>query len=94
MPFGLEAPTNFVEILQRVWWRLDRALDDDGVRASALIGGMEALLSGTTTLVDHHASPNAIDGSLGVVLPGASESGCPAVFAALRINSACEAVSL
>src|SRR5205823_7149312 len=36
-------------------------------RASALVGAMEALLSGTTTLVDHHASPNAIDGSLDVV---------------------------
>ena len=67
MPYALAPPTSFVEILQRVWWRLDRALDDEGVRASALVGGMEALLSGTTTLVDHHASPNAIDGSLDVI---------------------------
>jgi putative selenium metabolism protein SsnA len=67
MPFALDPPTNFVEILQRVWWRLDRALDDESVRASALVGGMEALLAGTTTLVDHHASPNAIDGSLDVI---------------------------
>ncbi len=67
MPYKLEPPSNFVQILQRVWWRLDRALDEDAVRASALVGGMEALLSGTTTLVDHHASPNAIDGSLDVI---------------------------
>ncbi|OFW75748.1 MAG: hypothetical protein A2Y55_02985 [Actinobacteria bacterium RBG_16_68_12] len=67
MPYTLEPPANFVQILQRVWWRLDRALDEDGVRASALVGGMEALLAGTTTLVDHHASPNAIDGSLDVI---------------------------
>ena len=67
MPYALEPPRNFVEILQRVWWRLDRALDEESVRASALAGGMEALLSGTTTLVDHHASPNAIDGSLDVI---------------------------
>jgi putative selenium metabolism protein SsnA len=67
MPYALEPPEDFVQILQRVWWRLDRALDEDTVRASALVGGMEALLSGTTTLVDHHASPNAIDGSLDVV---------------------------
>jgi putative selenium metabolism protein SsnA len=67
MPYDLEPPENFVQILQRVWWRLDRALDEDGIRASALVGGMEALLSGTTTLVDHHASPNAIDGSLDVI---------------------------
>ena len=67
MPFRLEPPENFVEILQRVWWRLDRALDEGSVRASALVGGIEALLAGTTTLVDHHASPSAIDGSLDVI---------------------------
>jgi putative selenium metabolism protein SsnA len=67
MPYRLEPPGNFVEILQRVWWRLDRALDANAVRASALVGGMEALLSGTTTVIDHHASPNAIEGSLDVV---------------------------
>jgi putative selenium metabolism protein SsnA len=67
MPYALEPPENFLQILQRVWWRLDRALDEDSVRASALVGGMEALLSGTTTLVDHHASPSAIDGSLDVI---------------------------
>ena len=67
MPYGLEPPENFLQILQRVWWRLDRALDADAIRASALVGGMEALLAGTTTLIDHHASPNAIDGSLDVI---------------------------
>ncbi len=67
MPYALEPPANFIQILQRIWWRLDRALDEDIIRASALVGGMEALLSGTTTLVDHHASPNAIDGSLDVI---------------------------
>ena len=67
MPYGLEPPRSFLQVLQRVWWRLDRALDEESVRASALVGGMEALLSGTTTIVDHHASPNAIDGSLDVL---------------------------
>jgi putative selenium metabolism protein SsnA len=67
MPYALEPPQDFVQILQRVWWRLDRALDEGSVRASALVGGLEALLSGTTTLIDHHASPNAIDGSLDVI---------------------------
>ena len=67
MPYALAPPRTFVEILERIWWRLDRSLDEDAVLASALTGGMEALLSGTTTLIDHHASPNAIDGSLDVV---------------------------
>ena len=67
MPYHLDPPENFLQVLQRVWWRLDRALDLNGVRASALVGGVEALLAGTTTVIDHHASPNAVDGSLDVI---------------------------
>lgn len=80
MPYGLEPPANFVEILQRVWWRLDRALDEESIRASAVVGGLEALLAGTTTLVDHHASPNAIDGSLDVVGDALSSLGVRAAL--------------
>jgi putative selenium metabolism protein SsnA len=79
-PQGLEPPANFVQILQRVWWRLDRALDEEGVRDSALAGGMDALLAGTTTLVDHHASPNAIDGSLDVIAGALEELGVRSVL--------------
>jgi putative selenium metabolism protein SsnA len=64
MPYRLEPPETFVQILQRVWWRLDRALEPNDVELSAMAGGADALLSGTTTIVDHHASPNAIEGSL------------------------------
>jgi putative selenium metabolism protein SsnA len=64
MPYRLAPPESFLQILQRIWWRLDRALDDEGVWLSAWSGGADALLAGTTTIVDHHASPNAIDGSL------------------------------
>ena len=67
MPYNLPPPTSFLEILQRVWWRLDRALDLASIRASGLVAAREALLAGTTTLVDHHASPNAISGSLDVL---------------------------
>jgi len=64
MPYRLDPPQNFVQILQRVWWRLDRALDRESVWLSAWSGGADALLAGTTTIVDHHASPNAIEDSL------------------------------
>jgi putative selenium metabolism protein SsnA len=80
MPYGLEPPANFLQILQRVWWRLDRALDEEAIRASALVGAMEALLSGTTTLIDHHASPNAIDGSLDVVADALASLGVRSVL--------------
>jgi putative selenium metabolism protein SsnA len=61
------APTSFTEILEQLWWKLDKALDRDSLRASALVGAMEAARCGITTLIDHHASPNAIAGSLDVV---------------------------
>jgi len=80
MPYTLQPPRNFLQILQRIWWRLDRALDEASVRASALVGGMEALLSGTTTLVDHHASPNAIDGSLDVIADALGSLGVRSVL--------------
>jgi putative selenium metabolism protein SsnA len=80
MPHTLPPPANFVQILQRVWWRLDRALDEDSIRASAQVGGMEALLSGTTTLIDHHASPNAADGSLDILAEALEELGLRSVL--------------
>ncbi len=80
MPYALRPPESFVEILQRVWWRLDRALDEETVRASALAGAMEALLCGTTTLIDHHASPNAIDGSLDIIAAALGELGARSVL--------------
>jgi len=64
MPYRLEPPETFVQILQRVWWRLDRALDPSSIHWSAWSGGSDALLAGTTTIVDHHASPFAIEDSL------------------------------
>ena len=65
----------FVEILERVWWRLDRALDEESVYLSGLVGAIEAALSGTTLLVDHHASPSFIRGSLGTLRRALEEVG-------------------
>src|SRR5918994_5519441 len=52
MPYRLEPPGDFVQILRRVWWRLDRALDESSILHSAFVGGADALLAGTTTIVD------------------------------------------
>jgi cytosine/adenosine deaminase-related metal-dependent hydrolase len=67
MPPVAPAPQNFVAILERVWWRLDRALDADTIRPAAEDYVARALLAGTTALVDHHESPNCIAGSLAVL---------------------------
>lgn len=80
MPYRLDPPENFVQILQRIWWRLDRALGPEEVWLSAWAGGADALLSGTTTIVDHHASPNAIEGSLQQVSAALTGLGARAVL--------------
>jgi len=80
MPYQLAPPANFLQILQRIWWRLDRALDEPSIRMSALVGGLDALLAGTTTVFDHHASPSFIDGSLDVMADALSELGLRSVL--------------
>lgn len=75
MPYDLDPPASFVQILQRVWWRLDRALDARAIESSAWAAGADALLAGTTTIVDHHASPGAIDGSLDLLDRGLGPAG-------------------
>lgn len=59
-----KAPFGFKEILKELWWKLDKALDAESVYYSALIPAITAIKSGVTSIIDHHASPNAIDGSL------------------------------
>jgi len=70
-----EPAANFPQILERLWWRLDKALTLEDVRYSALVCLVDAIRHGTTTLIDHHASPNAIEGSLDVIAEAVQEAG-------------------
>ena len=74
------APKDFPEILQKLWWPLDRSLDAEAVRFSALVCLVDAIKHGTTTLIDHHASPNAIDGSLDIIADAVDKSGLRGVL--------------
>ena len=65
----------FLDVLEKLWWRLDRALDADSNYYSALAFYVDAIKAGTTTIVDHHASPNAIAGSLDRIADAAKKSG-------------------
>jgi putative selenium metabolism protein SsnA len=80
MPAPAAPPRNFVEILERVWWKLDRALDEESVYLSGLVGGIEAALSGTTLVFDHHASPRFIRGSLRALRRALEEVGIRSVL--------------
>ena len=75
MPPPPRVATNFQEILEQIWWRLDTALDLEMIRWSAKLGALEALESGTTAIIDHHESPNAIEGSLDVIAEACAEVG-------------------
>ena len=70
-----DAPTRFPEILERLWWRLDKALTVEDVRYSALTCLVDAIRHGTTTLFDHHSSPNAVEGILDVIADAVDEAG-------------------
>ena len=75
-----DPPKDFPEILERLWWKLDKALTLEDVRYSALGCLVDAVKHGTTTLIDHHASPNAIDGSLDVIAEAVEQAGLRAAL--------------
>jgi len=70
-----EAPKDFPDILHKLWWKLDKSLDKDAIYFSALVSLIDAIKHGTTTLIDHHASPNFIEGSLDVIEQAVIKSG-------------------
>ncbi len=74
------APKDFPEILEKLWWPLDKSLLEEDIRYSALISLIDAIKHGTTTLIDHHASPNAIDGSLDIIADAVDKSGLRGVL--------------
>jgi putative selenium metabolism protein SsnA len=73
-------PQDFPEILRKLWWPLDRSLDAEAVRCSALVSLVDAVKHGTTTLIDHHASPNCLGGSLDLLAEAVDQSGLRAVL--------------
>jgi cytosine/adenosine deaminase-related metal-dependent hydrolase len=66
---------NFVEVLKNLWWRLDSALTTEDCYYSALIALLDAIRHGTTTLIDHHASPCAVRGSLRAIAKAVQQTG-------------------
>lgn len=74
------APKDFPDILERLWWRLDRALTVEDVKYSALVCLVDAIKHGTTTLIDHHASPNALPHSLDQIADAVETAGVRAAL--------------
>jgi putative selenium metabolism protein SsnA len=72
--------SRFSEILERLWWRLDRTLTPEDICVSAWVCLADAIRHGTTTLIDHHASPNAIAGSLDLIADAVKTAGVRAAL--------------
>lgn len=70
-----EPASNFVEILERLWWKVDKAIEGEDILLSAQIPLIECIRNGTTTIIDHHASPSMRDGSLDLIESAVRESG-------------------
>ena len=62
-----KSPGNFIEILEYIWWTLDKCLDKESIEASALVTAMACAKNGVTFVIYHHASPNYIKGSLEII---------------------------
>lgn len=74
MPFDFDGE-DFAELLRRLWWRLDAALELEDVEISAALAARDGLRLGVTTVFDHHASYGAIAGSLDAVARGLERAG-------------------
>ena len=70
-----EPASNFVEILERLWWKVDRALSAEDITLSAQVPLIECIRNGTTAVIDHHASPSMRDGSLDLIEDAVREAG-------------------
>jgi len=68
-------PQNFVEILEKLWWRLDKVLNEEDIYYSAIYTLLDCIKKGTTTIFDHHASSNLIDGSLDIITEAIRQTG-------------------
>ena len=72
---NIKPSQDFISILLNLWWRLDRAIDRDILYYSGLVCVLEAIKAGTTSVIDHHASPSFIKGSLDVLRQGYEKAG-------------------
>jgi cytosine/adenosine deaminase-related metal-dependent hydrolase len=78
---NIKPPTDFAQVLQRVWWPVDEALTIKDAYASALSAGADMLRNGSTLFADTYSGPNSIDGSLQEIARGTREVGIRGILA-------------
>ncbi len=78
---NIKPPTDFAQVLQRVWWPVDEALTQEDAYASALSAGADMLRNGSTFFADTYSGPNSIEGSLNEIARGTKEVGIRGILA-------------
>lgn len=73
-------PTNFYEVLDGMWWKLDRNLTLEDTRRSAYTTYIDSIKTGCTTVFDHHASYCETPDSLFAIEEVAKELGVRTVL--------------
>jgi putative selenium metabolism protein SsnA len=68
---GGKPATTFGEVLSGLWWRLDKQLTLEDVYYSCIGPMIDEVRSGVTSVIDHHASPFAVEGSLSKIAEAA-----------------------
>jgi putative selenium metabolism protein SsnA len=76
----VEPPSDFLQILQRIWWPVDEKLTNADAYATTLAASLEFLMSGTTCFADTYSAPNEIEGSLDSIARGLNEVGIRGVI--------------
>ena len=66
---------DFMAVLRNLWWRLDSALTTEDCHQSALVALIDSIRHGTTTVIDHHASPRSVGGSLDAIARAVDATG-------------------
>ncbi len=78
---NIKPPTDFAQVLQRVWWPVDEALTIEDAYASALSAGADMLRNGSTLFADTYSGPNSIEGSLNAIAKATKELGIRGIIA-------------
>lgn len=80
-PLKIEPPTDFSQILTRIWWPMDETMTREDAYASALVSCMEFIKTGTTLFADTFSGPNAITGVLDRIAAAVEQSGMRGIIA-------------
>lgn len=78
---NIKPSPDFISVLKNLWWRLDLALDEESLYYSGLTGALDAIKCGTTSVIDHNASPSFIKGSLDLLRKSFEQVGLRGILA-------------